>query len=498
MPLFNSILRWSPGRQSCLLWAAYLLGIAAFFRAPDVAFFGGDSWEYQSMAVNAVHGEGMKSGSALPLETYRFDDTPVSAEFMDHFLEQGRLAVPYSVYRTPGYPCFMTAVYSVCGIHPRAVYFAQMVLLATVAAFLPVLGHRIAGQTGKYVAVLAGAGFLVFQAPGIAREMMTESLIVATLFGVALVFQIFVERPSIPAACFLGLVAGMAALVKGSLIFIPVLIGALTLLQCLRKQTGFLQLPIMASAMAFPILGWSSYATLIHGKGVFLSTQGDKVLLDGNNELGLQDGGWHPEWHSQTQFWVHPDEEAEDLMYNQAAMQARSPWAQVFTFYQEHASRIPRFLMHKMNRAFERYLPFRVLTLLLVLDGFFSVFRVWSKPRIVQISALLLAAAFYFVLPKIYVVFAEISFWLGLAAIQQCLAWACPRWGGFRLPLVFLLFFGNYAIVTLLTFGFRRFVMPLDPFILFVLGCLIVSWVRRLQSGRAHPDAFSYQPGFAS
>ena len=81
----------------------------------DRAYFGGDTWEYQSMAVNWAKGHGLKFGSIEKFSVYKFDQGK-EKEYYSTFIRSGKNGGFYNYYRTPGYPIFVGVIYKIFGI----------------------------------------------------------------------------------------------------------------------------------------------------------------------------------------------------------------------------------------------------------------------------------------------------------------------------------------------------------------------------------------------
>jgi len=87
-----------PGRSKIRFWEicvavvlALIYGYSAFLdlSIPDTAFFGGDTWEYQSIAVNFAEGKGFRFGGLLPFDAYAFDTADPA--YFQRFVEAGPL-----------------------------------------------------------------------------------------------------------------------------------------------------------------------------------------------------------------------------------------------------------------------------------------------------------------------------------------------------------------------------------------------------------------------
>ena len=441
--------------------------------APNEAWFGGDSWEYHSMGVNFAAGHGLVAGLREPLERYRFSPDEQTPARLAHFAETGRDPRPYHTYRTPAYPLFLGILYTLCGPQPALAYKAQEILLIAVAFALPSAGRRIHGRAGFCAGLFAGVWFLATSLD-MGRALMTEPLIVVHLFVCFLAFHAAERRRSPGRLALWGLAAGLAPLVKGSLLFLP-------LLAILREAIRFLRQPaargwsttVLPFAMALPLVLWSAWISRIEGRPVFLSTQGNAVLLEGNNELCLPDGAWHPEYAADRAFWIRSDRDVSSLYYNQPEVSARPVSRQLLGFFALHWQEAPRLFLNKFNRAFERFAPFKALVLMflwLTLCAWARLSRGATRPRLTALALLLLGG---YGLRWIHPSFAEIGVWTATAALSGLALWLARRPAPPLEPFAMLVFL-NFTIITLMTFGLRRFVQVMDPFLLYAAGLLAV------------------------
>ncbi len=185
-------------------------------------FFGGDTWEYQSIAVNFAAGEGFRFGALLPFEAYKFDGA--DPDYYDSFMELGAAGGEPSTFRTPGYPFILGLIYKLFGVSPRIAITIQIGWLVLIAALLPFLGRGLFGRGGFIAGLLAG---LIFHrlAPGVGGRVLTEALIALVLFLILIAWVALNrnKQPPIAYAVLFGLVLAAAVLTKGSLIFLPVL-----------------------------------------------------------------------------------------------------------------------------------------------------------------------------------------------------------------------------------------------------------------------------------
>lgn len=172
------------------LFAVNLLVQFAFFFSvsnfDDLADYSGDSWDYQSIAVNYQNGSDfMVHGGELPFEAYRFRSEPKNLYCItqEEFYER---AGDFSTYRNPTYPAFLVVCYKIFGHSPYWVKVVQLVLMVLGASSLLLSGHLLTGN--QVVGVLSGlvASWLFMLAfHEQAAQYYAESVLVF-LFGILL------------------------------------------------------------------------------------------------------------------------------------------------------------------------------------------------------------------------------------------------------------------------------------------------------------------------
>ena len=98
--------------QASLFIGLVILYFCTFWLLSDItdtAFFGGDTWEYQSIAVNFAEGHGIqKFGGMEPFDTYKFEKQDKLPDYYSSFVAD---AGQDNFYRTPLYPLFLGIVY---------------------------------------------------------------------------------------------------------------------------------------------------------------------------------------------------------------------------------------------------------------------------------------------------------------------------------------------------------------------------------------------------
>jgi len=418
-----------------IFWVVFCLGAVYLFwgRAPrlsDTAHFGGDSWEYQSLAVNISNGHGFKIGAVLPLVEYKF---PAGAEnfktpffpfspamekgepetLYAHFMKGGE----YCFYRTPGYPFFMAGIYKLYGVHPGKVKIIQIFLLAFVAALLPLLGRHYWGGPGFFAGFAAAFFFLIFYSPD-PLKIMTETLVVSCLAGMAVLLASWESGRSLSMVFFLGAISGLSVLVKGLNIFLPVIILFYVLSKterAARVKAG----AVFVFGLTLLVAPWSVYASGVSSRPVILATEYNTLILDSNNEDTLRTGGWAPAWRKQDAF-------NRRLLYNRPEVSGLSPLEKLARFLKLKRKDIPLLLGNKLVRAFKQ------------------------RPS------------------SIFVVLGMLLYYLRVLLLRKD--------GDNEQPVAYfpLFCFVNFLLITLIFYGDYRFLMPYMPFFLLPAVYLLV------------------------
>jgi hypothetical protein len=413
-------------RAEIWLYLFFLCGAFAYLclsnkdaLSETVFFRQGDEWSYQVLAVNLLHGHGFQDGGVEPWETYQFDPQSKRQYEIDSYSPQGTPVTlresfeklrQYYFFRTPGYPFFLALIYRVFGVHPAIVKVIQMMLLALVAAWmLPWIGRHYWGQWGMFSGLVAGLLFLVYFCPPPAK-LLTESLITFALGLWAVLFVFWEKKSGLLSIFTLGLASGLLLLIKGSNIFIPIFF--FVYLICVKR---FREVVVPAAAfvggMALLLVPWSVYASAKKGEFIFLSTQPRVILLDGNNEDSLKDGGWHVQWRT--------DPKNRSYLYNRLEESNSSPLKKAMIFFSENKKDLPGFFLSKVLRAF-------------------------PVNHNLLFSLVMLAMISYYAFQLLH------------------------RAGMEKAPIFPIFFLLNHLLITLIFFGEIRYTLPFMPFFLLV------------------------------
>ena len=308
----------------------------------DTVALAGDEWEYQSIAVNMLHGHGFPvSGGYEDSAVYklRYQPEGSGSQTWHDFYAGGR---GYDFYRNPVYPLFISAVYSISGVSPEWLRRVQFLLLILAGSILPYLCCRMSLPRGMLIGVAAYIVFL-FLDHSYASDVMCEALIVVYTIVFVLAYIVLDHRQRLSHALAAGLMMGIGLLLKNCFLPLFLFIVAYELyLAFISKKTSDRNAIAQLLGIALCILPWSIYANHQLDKTnpghpvVIITTQGDDVLLGSNNEFSA-DGHWHPEWSSRP-----------ESFYNRPDIKTHSGWWKVSAFYAQHILWIPYFFSSKI------------------------------------------------------------------------------------------------------------------------------------------------------
>lgn len=123
-----------------LLFFALFSGLTLFFinqfGLPERLNFQGHSWEYQTIAINLLHGHGYRPGIVEPFDSYFSVVTPNTTH-----RQWG--AYPEEFYRTPGYPLYIVLAYLLFGQKAESLILFQYLSFSMICALLPWLIGRV-------------------------------------------------------------------------------------------------------------------------------------------------------------------------------------------------------------------------------------------------------------------------------------------------------------------------------------------------------------------
>lgn len=331
------------------------------------AVFAGDTWEFQSVAVNFAKGRGFpKFGQVLAFEEYRFERLDPPPPHLARFIEAGRDGGRDLFYRTPVYPFALGCFYKAFGVRPWAAKALQALLLALAAASMVWVGREFWGDVGLVSGALAGPLYCAVYGYQ-AGHILTEPLLTPSLAGVVVAYMAWRAGPGRLRAAAVGLALAVALGVKGSVLFLPPLTAVLMAVTEARAKFAeraahaALALAVAAACVA----PYSLFASGRVGRFVLLSTQGDLVLLDNNNEYSIAKGAWSSEWRADPASF-----------YNRAVPGAMPPLRKVLAYYSARPADLPRAVAYKLESGFRYAVFLKFVLAALLVEG---LFRVWAR-----------------------------------------------------------------------------------------------------------------------
>ncbi len=277
-------------------YVPYLIALLTFYLSltiwleqdviEDYAYFGGDSWEYQSIAVNLARGNGYQVGSIYPFEDYKFDKMRESVWEMFKKPE-------YSFYRNPLYQFFLAAVYYVVGVSPYAVKVIQLIMVSCVYATLPLIGNYFWGFRGSLAGLFSG-WYVMLTYPIRFYQIMMESLLSFLILAWVVCFILWSGKKTGFWTSALGIATGVLALVKGNTILIGPFFMIYLLIVFHDSGRWKRQTILFFVFFAVTILPWAAYASFTSGELMIFAGEGKTTILDSNNELSINTGNWEP------------------------------------------------------------------------------------------------------------------------------------------------------------------------------------------------------------
>ena len=269
------------------LFVIYFVIFSQIANFTNTASLSSDTWSYQSIAVNFAKGHGFhRSGKIEKFEEYKFADN-YNPRYFNIFNTYTGIV---DVHRNLGYPFFLSVIYKVFGISPLAAKYIQLILLIIVAAFLPWMGYCLWKSSGFFSGLIASPLFIV-QNYRISELIMSESLLIFTIFLMVFAYIYFESRKNLTASIILGLTFGISMLVKGTLIFIPFLFFSHLLIRFYKTKDKRIikNLLITLAFFVLPVIPWTTFVNIQKDSINNTLIQVKTVLL--NNDLSLHDKG---------------------------------------------------------------------------------------------------------------------------------------------------------------------------------------------------------------
>lgn len=194
------------------------------------------------------------------------------------------LGVVYHSYAPPLYSWICAAIYLVGG-SPATVLIVQMLAGAALAVLVALLAERLFGSRPAGLA----AGLLMVVHPGLVIYAGTKlhPLTFDALFFTLALWQCwrFADRPTVERAAVLGLVVGVGALTRATIVVFLPLACVWSVWAARRISWATARNWVVAAVCAGAvILPWTVRNTVINGEFVWMVSVDGEVLWRGNNE----------------------------------------------------------------------------------------------------------------------------------------------------------------------------------------------------------------------
>jgi 4-amino-4-deoxy-L-arabinose transferase-like glycosyltransferase len=349
-----------------LLAAIYFTTFSHQLDFTDSAYFGSDTWEYQSLAVNLVKGHGFSAfGAFEEFDTYKFNIPEVElvngeGEKKKRDFKQNTSL--FYIYRSPGYGVFLAIVYKAFSISPLIVKNIQLLLLAIIAAYLPWLGMRLWKTTGFFSGLIASPIVIALNYK-FSEHILSESIFTFSLFILICVFISFEKHKSIIKAALIGAVIGISLLIKWSLICLPILITLYWLFLSYKdKRLAHINYAIaMVTTTIFIMLPWIIYTNSYPENATMFSyVVNSEGLLDVHNEYVTE--GRYAKWKNK-----------ESSFYNNDMLEGTKPILRVLNFYKHNPKKFIPILSSKLYWAFSPFPFIRLVLILFVCEQIYSL-----------------------------------------------------------------------------------------------------------------------------
>lgn len=279
--IFNSskiVLLFCVGLLFCLI-----ISFSFIIDYEDTVKIQGDSFRYQHKAVNIAYKKDLSEKSFF--DKYKLDENNIHKETGYEFYLHGGKSndIPYP----PAYPIFLAGIYKLFGVSPAIARYAQLILLIIVAAFLSLLGFLYWKGKGVLLGTITGLIF-IFTQYEIADEIMTESLQIfaniAVLFG-----MVYFERINNKlSAVVLGILLAIGLLVKGIIIFVPLIYFIWLYIRILKNKRPYKNLGVLILVFFLSLMPWIIYSNIRAGfisKQKFSKEEYDKIISDFKENL---------------------------------------------------------------------------------------------------------------------------------------------------------------------------------------------------------------------
>lgn len=348
-----------------------------------------------------------------------------------------------SMWRTPGYPIFISSLFILFGHKLAIVQFAQVLLGALVCVLIYLVGQRIFNSTVGFVSAL----YFAFYPPHVhmSGRFLSENLLLPLILLIALAFLKMVRRPEWRHAIGCGFLLGIAALTRPEAAGIGIGVIALTPVVGSMdvKHMIHLNMVILVS-MLFVLSPWLIRNYRISGH-VVLATVGGEAFWGGNNEYTLNDPKWRGYWKPVNEL----REQFEFVMAGRNELErSRRRWHFGITFLKGHKSDVPRLAYYKLRRFYSFMLEDELQRIVMILS--FGLLTPFIASGVIGTAVAFLRARSYGLILHVIVLYYNLI--------------AVVFWGSNRFRLAidpFLIMFGICAILAILSYLLSQYEGPI-------------------------------------
>jgi 4-amino-4-deoxy-L-arabinose transferase-like glycosyltransferase len=263
-----------------VLLLLYAIIFSMFVNFNDTVEVSGDYTVYQTEAVNFVKGNKL-NGQTLS-EKYKYNtsniDSALYYEGVRNFQNIDIKWVP------PAYPVFLSIIYKIFGVSPLIARYFQLLLLLTVASFLPLLLFFLWGKRGFIMGFISGLLFII-KYYNLANEIMTEPLMLFFCFLLLCSVVFFEKRNSNFSAIVLGVIIAIALLVKGVIVFFILLYLGSLIYRYLKNKDKlyFRKIIVVVITFFISLTPWLVYSNINGGIIQRLNVSKTELLDDKNH-----------------------------------------------------------------------------------------------------------------------------------------------------------------------------------------------------------------------
>ncbi len=453
-----------------------------------------DDAVYQIPAINMMYGKGFSQSFSVPFDLYHLArDTPFSRSAAEDYEAYGVQPPRPDFQRTPGFPILLTLTYAIFGNNPlnaRRMLALQGIATALLLYFA---GINLSKWPGVIAGGLVAIYFLDFQ-PGLIQPigtsygaLLTEA---PTAFWIALFCLAFIVYLKQHRTRYLVLASiGLAGAIFTRANLLTAIFPLALYLWLTRHKVS--SICLFVTICVAPVVIWSIYASIVTGKFVAFSTQGDSLFAETNNmdmitgSIQNSPGDWSPGYEKDANGQLI-------ITYVNDAKSGESGWSKGFTFWRENFSLLPTLFYIKLNAGFWNYYGFSVnvlqperlhlfgIGLLLAMLGL----RIPPK-RLDWLSSgksgttVLLMLVLLLILGNHSNFLTTFLIWLIILIFALLFPYGDLVQLGFVAPVWFLAFVVSHLITTLIFYGLR-FHWPLDAPLLLISLTGILTFIQYL------------------